>query len=125
MIKRKKPLRRTPLKRESRSHAKARRIYMRKRAAFLAVHPLCQVTLREERIVESEILGSLNGLRNFRSAGKISNSTVIPFSCDIHHTHGRTGSNYLDEATWMAVCREAHDRIHENPRWARAKGYLR
>jgi hypothetical protein len=27
-------------------------------------------------------------------------------------------------ATFMAVCRPCHNKIHDNPAWARDKGYL-
>jgi hypothetical protein len=42
---------------------------------------------------------------------------------DIHHKRGRTGSNYLDEKTWLAVSRRAHQEIEENPEWAYSNGY--
>ena len=48
---------------------------------------------------------------------------------DIHHKEGR-GSKTNDTATWMAVCRRCHERIHAGanegygPSWAREKGYL-
>jgi hypothetical protein len=44
-------------------------------------------------------------------------------SREIHHREGR-GRNYLEESTWMAVCKPCHRRIHRNPAWARAKGFL-
>lgn len=43
---------------------------------------------------------------------------------DVHHRHGRLGSNLLDETTWSAVCRQCHDRVHANPKWAREHGLL-
>ena len=44
-------------------------------------------------------------------------------SLDVHHMAGR-GRNYLKINTWMSVCRKCHDEIHQNPKWAREKGYL-
>ena len=44
-------------------------------------------------------------------------------SQDVHHKKGR-GQYYLDEETWMAVCRACHVRIHEYPKWARREGFL-
>lgn len=41
----------------------------------------------------------------------------------IHHTRHR-GKYYLDESTWMAVSFRAHEEIHRNVSWARARGYL-
>jgi hypothetical protein len=43
---------------------------------------------------------------------------------DVHHKAGRTGTNYLDEETWLATCRRCHDWIHEHPNKAREKGLL-
>lgn len=45
-------------------------------------------------------------------------------STDIHHIHGRTGTNFLDMDTWLPTCRKCHDQIHKEPRWARENGYL-
>jgi hypothetical protein len=42
---------------------------------------------------------------------------------DVHHKRGR-GKHLLNTETWMAGCRECHRKIHDNPRWARANGYL-
>lgn len=45
-------------------------------------------------------------------------------ACDVHHVYGR-GKYYLDVSTWMAVSRQAHDRIHHDKAWAREQGYLK
>lgn len=42
---------------------------------------------------------------------------------DIHHKAKR-GKNLYNMATFMAVCRPCHNKIHDNPAWAREKGYL-
>lgn len=38
---------------------------------------------------------------------------------DVHHRNGRIGKNYLDEKTWVALCREHHNHVHLNPKIAR------
>tara|TARA_R100000808_G_scaffold2522_1_gene9916 strand:+ start:4729 stop:5070 length:342 start_codon:yes stop_codon:yes gene_type:complete len=43
---------------------------------------------------------------------------------DIHHVRGRAGRLYLCTRYWLAVCRQAHIRIGEEPEWARANGFL-
>jgi len=43
---------------------------------------------------------------------------------DLHHKAGRTGDNYTNIATFMAVCRMCHDWIHSHPKESREKGYL-
>ena len=34
---------------------------------------------------------------------------------EVHHRAGRIGKNFLDESTWLPVCRDGHNRIHANP----------
>ena len=104
-MKRTKPIRRkTPLRRVSKKRAKESRIYSAKRRAFLEAHPICGCG------VQRHLFGEL-------------------FVCqrravDVHHTKGRTGGNYLDEKTWLAVCRPHHIWIHNNPSKARKMGLL-
>lgn len=43
---------------------------------------------------------------------------------EIHHKEGRAGTRYLDEATWLPVCRDSHVWIHAHPKEARARGWL-
>lgn len=42
---------------------------------------------------------------------------------DIHHMKGRVGSLFLDTRYWLAVSREGHIMIEENPQWAKENGY--
>lgn len=48
---------------------------------------------------------------------------TIPVT-DIHHKAGRVGKLYLDVSKWLAVSREGHSYIHENPEEAYSKGWL-
>ena len=43
---------------------------------------------------------------------------------DVHHTRGRAGKLFLCTHYWLAVSRQAHIRIGEDPAWARENGYL-
>jgi hypothetical protein len=43
---------------------------------------------------------------------------------DIHHMRGRAGKLFLCEDYWLAVSREAHIKIGQEPQWARDNGYL-
>lgn len=46
-------------------------------------------------------------------------------STNIHHKAGRIGNLLTDVNYFMACCSECHPKkIHENPSWAREKGYL-
>ena len=46
-------------------------------------------------------------------------------STHIHHKNGRRGKMLYDDNYFMAVCNSCHPvRIHENPEWSRAMGYL-
>ena len=133
MIQRRKPLKRkTPLFRGStiRKMSPKRRIesrlYYVKRLDFLEAHPFCQVWLDDHGMSQTEAEHfsgcSLGDPAGGACLGK--SPTTIPRSTDIHHKAGRSGENYLDETTWMAVSRQNHDKIHKHPKWARERGYL-
>lgn len=47
-----------------------------------------------------------------------------PASTEIHHRKGRIGEMLNNTKYWMAVCREAHAEIHNNPKEAYSKGFL-
>lgn len=113
-------LRRTPLRRVSLKRQKESREYMKLRAAYLEAHPYCQVTIRLLGLSEAEVI-EWKGLH--RTA--LGNFDQVPASQDIHHKAGRTGTNYLDTNTWLAVSRHQHERIHNNPSWARYHGFLK
>ncbi len=129
MLSRKTPLKRTgSLNRSRLSPMSAKRrkesaIYAKKRKAFLAAHPWCQWFLDKHFRDEKDVLHGLICL--WGGAGWEMREIPVPRSCDIHHKAGRTGANYLDESTWMAVSREAHEWIHSHPKEARAKGWLK
>lgn len=42
---------------------------------------------------------------------------------DIHHMKGRIGSLLLDTRYWVALSREGHKFVEENPEWAKKNGY--
>lgn len=42
---------------------------------------------------------------------------------DIHHKKGRVGSLFLDTRYWVALSREGHKFVEENPEWAKENGY--
>lgn len=42
---------------------------------------------------------------------------------DVHHKKGRTGTLYLDEKYWVALSREGHQFVEQNPEWAKENGY--
>lgn len=43
-------------------------------------------------------------------------------STEIHHKRGRVGKNLFQD--FLAVDRDCHRRIEENPDWARKEGYI-
>lgn len=52
-------------------------------------------------------------------------SKMILIKADtIHHRRGRAGNLLLDTRFFLSVCNNCHDRIHNNPAWAREHGYL-
>lgn len=42
---------------------------------------------------------------------------------DVHHSKGRIGSLLLDTRYWIALSREGHKQVEENPEWAKENGY--
>ncbi len=42
---------------------------------------------------------------------------------DIHHMAKR-GKNLCNKDTFLSTCRFCHTKIHDNPAWAREKGYI-
>jgi len=45
-------------------------------------------------------------------------------STENHHKNGRNGLRLLDVDYFMAVCRDCHRYIHNNPKESREKGWL-
>lgn len=87
-------IRRTPLKRVSKKRAKDMKTYSAQRKVFLEKNPSCQICHEA-------------------------------YATDVHHGAGRSGPNYLDETHWFALCNPCHiHKVHGNPKWARANGYL-
>lgn len=87
---------------------------------FLLVHPYCQVWLAEHHLTEDDAK-HLRGLVRLSDGTQVS----IPLSTQVHHRNKRRGADLLDQSEWLAVSREAHERIENNKTWARAQGYLR
>lgn len=69
--------------------------YSKKRKAFLALNSTCQARLQ--------------------------NCTYL--STDVHHKAGRIGDNMLNMNTWLAVCRNCHSIIENNPILAKEMGF--
>ena len=95
-------------------------IYMKKRAAFLEAHPFCQVWIQRMGLDEEAVIQWGGNYKDL--AGEFG---IVPRSEDVHHVAGRSGSNYLDESTWLAVSREQHESIHSHPSFARRQGWLK
>lgn len=43
---------------------------------------------------------------------------------DLHHKKGRNGDLLFDTRYFAALCRYHHDKVHNNPAWAKEKGWL-
>ena len=63
--------------------------------------------------------------RRFLSANPVCEKCKHEKSRDVHHVCGRYGGNYLNEMTWLALCRTCHRWIHDHPKEARERGWLR
>lgn len=97
--------------------------YTRRRNAFLAAHPFCQLTIAHNELDETEVLEAARGydleFSSFRFRG-----IEIPRATEIHHRNKRTRDRLNDERWWMAVSRKAHEWIEANKAEARSLGYL-
>jgi len=126
--------RKKPLRRVSKKRVKEMKIYSERRKAFLAAHPICQVWLKENgwrhligEHCDNWIKGnSTDGFTVFATSSQTPPTELdnAPKSVEVHHRE-RRGKKYLDECTWVAVSRENHIRIHNNPKWARENGWLK
>lgn len=83
----------TKTKNNSDKRAKQEREYASLRPLYLEEHPFCQV----------------------KGCSKLSNQ--------IHHKAGRIGILLLLTDWWLAVCETCHDKIENEPKWAKAQGY--
>lgn len=96
-----KPLKRTRVRPVSKRRRKDGAEYSAKREAFLREQFYCEACMPlQQRVLPNR-------------------------SCDVHHKAGRTGTNYLDESTWAAVCRPCHEYLHAHPSEARKLGLLK
>lgn len=117
-----KPAGKKPRKRLPAVSARRKRegkLYLTKREAFIAAHPFCQVFIARLELVEAAVI-QFNG-HYIDVFGLLRRA---PVATEVHHKSGRYGGNYLNESTWLAVCRDAHEWIHNNPSLARARGML-
>lgn len=91
-----KPLKRSPLKKESSKRQKKSSIYSVLKRKYLEDNSLCEICC-------SSYSGEIH-----------------------HKFAGADRDKYMnDTSTWMALCNFCHKEVHENPRWAREMGYLK
>ena len=114
-------MKRTALRRISVRRLAETSLYHYRRKQFLLAHPYCQVWLAEHGIVEAE---AMRAGGQVRFEGPDGPRSLIPLATEIHHRNKRRGADLLDQRGWLAVAREAHERIESNKAWARAQGYL-
>jgi len=75
---------------------------------------------RKEHEKEYRTKGKAFLKKHPKCAGKFKGCTGK--SEQIHHKAGRTGANYLNEKTWLAVCANCHTAIELNPVESKQKG---
>jgi len=115
-----KPLKRTRLKKVSSKRSREMKVYSEKRKQFLASHKFCQLTIKSLGLNEDDVIAEGGFYKD------VWGRTVrCPAATEVHHGAGRTGGNYLDETTWFAASADMHRKVHLEPSWARANGFLR
>lgn len=99
--------------------------YSKKRASFLALHPWCQVWLSDNGETEDDVFTMVDGTGWIHSNRGFDMVWVqVPRSVEIHHKRGRTGLMLLNEEFWLAVSRNGHNFIHNNPKEAYERGFM-
>jgi len=80
----------------------------------------------EKRKAQNFVYSELRRLFLLKPENQICPVTGEP-TTDVHHTYsGKDRAKYyLDVSTWLAVSRNGHNWIHDNPKQAREKGYLK
>jgi len=76
----------------------------------------------EKRISENIIYNSERIKFLMLPENKICPITKQP-TTDLHHKKGRIGALLLDKRYWIALSREGHKQVEENPEWAKENGY--
>lgn len=96
-VKQEKPVNKR-IKPRSTKRVKQEREYAKLRIEYLEAHPLCE--------------GQLTGCTGIAS--------------EVHHkfSGSKRNSHFLDVLTWMSVCRNCHNDIHNNPKKAKELRFL-
>ena len=76
----------------------------------------------KKRIDQEKIYTQLRKAFLNKKENKICPITKKP-TTDIHHKKGRIGDLLLDTKYWVALSREGHKKVEENPLWAKENGY--
>lgn len=75
----------------------------------------------DKRKIQNETYGQLRRIFLNKPENRICPITGTP-TTDVHHKKGR-GKYLLDTSTWIALSREGHRKVEENPTWAYENGY--
>jgi hypothetical protein len=82
-----------PIRKKSEKRTEEEKQYTKDRKLFLEVRMLCEVKGCKRR------------------------------SEEVHHKAGRTGSLYMNQKYWLAVCPAHHAYIEVHPTWSKENGY--
>lgn len=122
-------MKRTPLRRVSKHRAGETKEYVKLRKQFLAQHPICQLWCEQNNWRDNGdgtySDGCYNGPEPY-SANELIETLKAPRSEEVHHRAGGKNrkATYLRTDTWMAVSKEGHRYIHDNPKLAYERGWL-
>lgn len=81
------------IKSESEKRKELNKVYLKVRAEYLKIHPLCEFPKCTHR------------------------------ATDIHHKAGKIGELLIDDNHFMALCRDHHRLIENNPAWAKQNNF--
>lgn len=121
MLRRKKPLKRSAIKRKSSLRSVSKKMtkrkaeYMKVRGQYLKEHPVCQWFLDYASIPQPE----------YRTEAQRAYVAMYgPRSTQIHHKRGRVGALLTDPTYFMAVSDAGHRYIHDHPKESYEKGWM-
>ncbi len=117
MLRRNTPLRRTPLKRKFYRIPKVSKSPVRKLRQKLYEEAVAELRV-EVASAQQGVPDPVVELLHCQWPGCVGRPP------DVHHTHGRTGTNLYDKKKLKFVCRRHHTLIHHDPKAARAKGFM-
>ena len=93
------------------------KVYEKKKAT--PQKPIKQVS--KKRAVENQEYSKI--AREYKKSNPVCHVCLTNETTDVHHKKGKIGSLLCNTEFFLPACRECHNKIEENPKWAKQMGY--